>query len=51
MQRIGEATVRAFKTLAGVEKDEPAAAWVFALYCFLLCVGFVLVVGWMMGPA
>jgi hypothetical protein len=51
MQRIGEATVRAFKTLAGVERDEPAAAWVFALYCFLFCVGFTLVVGWLMGPA
>ncbi len=51
MQRIGEATVRVFKTLAGVEKDEPMASWVFALYGFLFCVGFTLVVAWLAGPA
>ena len=49
MQRIGEATVRAFKTLAGVEKDEPMASWAFALYGFLFCVAFVLVVAWATG--
>ena len=49
MQRIGEATARAFKTLAGVEKDEPAAAWVFALYGFLFCVAFMLIIGWLSG--
>ena len=50
MQRIGEATTRAFKTLAGLEKDEPIAAWVFALYCFLFCVAFVLFALWLVGP-
>ena len=51
MQRIGAATVRAFKTLAGVEKDEPAASWVFAVYGFLFCVGFMVVIAWLAGPA
>ena len=51
MQQIGEATVRAFKTLAGVEKDEPASAWVFALYGFLFCIAFALVLAWLIGPA
>ena len=51
MQRIGEATVRLFKTLAGVERDEPAAAWVFALYGFLFCIGFTLIIAWLAGPA
>jgi hypothetical protein len=51
MQRIGEATVRAFKTLAGVEKDEPAASWVFALYVFLFCVAFMVVLAWLAGPS
>ena len=51
MQQIGEAAARAFKTLAGVEKDEPAAAWVFALYGFLFCSAFTLVGGWLIGPA
>lgn len=49
MQRIGAATARAFKTLAGVEKDEPAASWVFALYGFLFCVGFMIVLAWLLG--
>lgn len=51
MQRIGEVTARAFKTLAGVEKDEPAASWVFALYGFLFCVGFMLAIAWLVGPS
>ena len=51
MQRIGEATVRAFKTLAGMERDEPAAAWAYALYGFLFCVAFMLVLAWLVGPA
>ena len=51
MQRIGEATARAFKTLAGMERDEPVASWAFALYGFLLCVAFMLVLGWLMGPS
>ncbi len=50
MQQIGEATARVFKTLAGVDKDEPAGAWVFALYGFLFCIAFMLVVGWLIGP-
>ncbi|HEV2775698.1 MAG TPA: hypothetical protein VGV90_08925 [Solirubrobacteraceae bacterium] len=51
MQRIGEATARAFKTLAGVEKYEPADAGVFALYGFLFCFAFMLVLAWLMGPS
>ena len=51
MQRIGEATARAFKTLAGVEKDEPADSWVFAIYGFLFCIAFMLVLAWLMGPS
>ena len=50
MQRIGEAAVRAFKTLAGVEKDQPTASWVFALYGFLFCIAFMLALAWLMGP-
>jgi flagellar biogenesis protein FliO len=50
MQRIGAKTMRAFKTLAGVEKDEPIAAWVFTLYGFLFCLAFVLVAAWLVGP-
>jgi len=49
MQRIGEATMRAFKTLAGVQKDEPMATWVFTLYGFLFCLAFVLVAAWLVG--
>jgi hypothetical protein len=49
MQRIGEATVRAFKTLAGVEQDEPLSSWVFAVYGFLFLVAMSLVVLWAMG--
>ena len=51
MQRIGEATARAFKTLAGVEKDEPVGSWVFALYGFLCCLAFMLALAWLMGPS
>ena len=51
MQQIGEATARVFKTLAGVDKDEPAGAWVFALYGFLFCIAFMLLLGWLIGPA
>jgi hypothetical protein len=50
MRQIGEVTARAFKALAGVQKDEPAASWVFALYGFLLCIAFMLVLGWLIGP-
>jgi hypothetical protein len=42
--------VRVFKTLAAVEKDEPAASWVFAVYAFLFCVAFMLVLAWLIGP-
>jgi hypothetical protein len=49
MQRIGAATVRAFKALAGVEKDKPASAWVFALYGFLFLVAMALVLVWLSG--
>ena len=51
MQQIAEATARAFKTLAGVAKDEPAGAWVFALYGFLFCIAFTMVLAWLIGPA
>lgn len=51
MRRIGEATARAFKTLAGVEKDEPADSWVFALYAFLFLVAMMLVIAWLSGSA
>jgi len=51
MQRIGEATVRAFKTLAGVEKDQPASSWVFMLYGFLFLIAMMLVVAWLTGGA
>lgn len=49
MRRIGEAIARAFKTLAGVEKDEPMASWVYALYGFLFLVAMVLVIAWLTG--
>lgn len=49
MQRIGQATARAFKMLAGVEKDEPAASWVYALYGFLFLVAMMLVLVWATG--
>lgn len=45
----GEAIARAFKTLAGVEKDEPMASWVYALYGFLFLVAMVLVIAWLTG--
>jgi hypothetical protein len=51
MQRIGEATIRAFKALAGIERDEPAATWAFAVYGFLFCVAFMLALAWLIGPA
>ena len=49
MQRIGEATVRAFKTLAGVERDKPADSWVYAIYGFLFLVAMMLVLAWLTG--
>jgi len=51
MQRIGEATARAFKTLAGVQKDEPVSSFVFALYGFLFLVAMSLVLVWLTGTA
>ena len=51
MRQIGEASIRAFKTLAGVDKDEPAGSWVFAVYGFLFCLAFMLVLAWLMGPS
>lgn len=50
MQRIGEMTARALKTLAGVDKDEPTEAWVFALYVFLFLVAVALVSVWLAQP-
>ena len=49
MQRIGQAAARAFKTLAGVDKDEPTESWVFALYIFLFLVALALVSVWLTG--
>jgi len=49
MQRIGERTARAFKALAGVQKDEPAGAWVFTLYGFLFLIAMILVIAWLTG--
>jgi len=40
-------TVR--EALAGVEKDKPASAWVFALYGFLFLVAMALVLVWLSG--
>ncbi len=51
MQRIGEATVRAFKTLACLEQEEPVAAWVFGLYSFLFLVAMALVLLWLLGTS
>ncbi len=51
MQRIGEATARAFKTLAGLQKDEPVSSFVFALYGFLFLVAMSLVLVWLTGTA
>ena len=50
MQRIGEVTARALKTLAGVDKDEPTESWVFALYVFLYLVAVALVSIWLTQP-
>jgi hypothetical protein len=41
--------VRAFKTMAGLEHDEPAEAWVFAVYIFLLCMAMTLLMLWFSG--
>jgi hypothetical protein len=49
MHGIGEKTARAFKTLAGLDKDEPASAGVFALYGFLFCIAFVVILLWLTG--
>ena len=50
MQRIGEVTARALKTLAGVDKDKPTEMWVFALYVFLFCVAMALLSVWLTTP-
>ncbi len=47
MQQIGQATARALKTLAGLDKDEPTETWVFALYTFLALVAIALVSVWL----
>ena len=47
MQRIGEVTARALKTLAGIDRDEPTQAWVFALYTFLFFVAMALLAVWL----
>ena len=51
MQRMGEAAVRVFKSLAGLEKDEPVSKYVFALYGFLFLVAMTLVLLWIAGPS
>ena len=50
MQRIGQVTVRAFKTLACLEQEEPAPSWVYAIYSFLFLVAAALVVLWLLEP-
>ena len=50
MQRMGEATARVFKSLAGLDKDEPVSKYVFALYGFLLLVAMALLLLWIARP-
>ncbi len=49
MQRIGQATVRVFKALAGVQKDEPVSSYLVALYGFLFLAAMALVLLWAVG--
>jgi len=49
MQRIGEEAARLFRTLAGIEKDEPISSPVIALYSFLFLVAMMLVLIWASG--
>jgi hypothetical protein len=49
MQRIRERAARLFKTLAGIEKDEPIRSPVIAVYSFLFLVAMVLVGVWASG--
>ena len=51
MQRIGEATARVFKSLAGLDKDAPVSKYVFALYGFLFLVAMTLLLLWIAGPS
>lgn len=42
---------RAFKTLACLERDEPAGPCAYAVYSFLFLVAFALVTLWLLGPS
>ena len=51
MERIGEKAARAFKALAGQDRDEPMSSQVIALYSFLFVVGMPLVLSWVMAAS
>ncbi|MDP2712337.1 MAG: hypothetical protein Q8O56_14055 [Solirubrobacteraceae bacterium] len=49
MRRFGEVAMRVFKSLAGIERDQPASAFVIAFYGMLFLVAMSLVVAWVTG--
>lgn len=49
MQRIGQAALRVFKSLAGQEKSEPLSSYAIALYGFLFLIAMALLLAWLTG--
>lgn len=49
MQRLGQAALRVFKSLAGLEKDEPLGSYAIALYGLLFLIAMSIVVAWATG--
>jgi hypothetical protein len=49
MQGIGKGAARAFKALAGLDRDEPLTSFTIALYGFLFLVAMALLALWAVG--
>jgi glycerol-3-phosphate acyltransferase PlsY len=49
MQQIGKGAARAFKSLAGLDKEAPLTSFTIALYLFLFLVAMSLLALWAMG--
>jgi hypothetical protein len=51
MPRIRDGVLRAFKSLAGQDKDKPLTSPVIALYAVLFLMAMWLLLAWLLGAA
>lgn len=51
MERIAETTKRVFKSLAGLDRDEPIGSYTFALYAMLFLMAMALLLLWALGAS